>query len=223
MLVFPAVWFVASCASLLKSGLMQMRLLELIGLVGMASQTGTDRIRLQKSRCFSGMGVVARDTLSLCPWMWNLGFIDLLDLIAVAGGAERSGVGIGKDNFAIFRGRVAHIASLVGEGRVSELLQQFRLCRLVRIMALRASGCGKRLPLVCLDETRIFDVMAIYAECRDSLRQVIIEFLFSLFADVMGGVASVTAHVESGVPAAFLRHIHTLVVAIETKVRAFVA
>ena len=76
-----------------KSGLMKMRLLELIGLVGMAGQTSADRIRLQEAGRLAGMRIMASYAFSLSSGMLHLGLLDLFCLIAVAGSAERLRVG----------------------------------------------------------------------------------------------------------------------------------
>ena len=90
-------------------------------------------------------------------------------------------------------------------------------------MALRAVGRPKGLSLVSLDEGFVLDVVAVDAECRDSLGQVTVKFLLSLFADFVGRVAGVTSHVEGGMAAAFFRNVQALVMAIETEVRALVS
>ena len=149
--VLAAVGLVAGRASLSESGLMEMRLLELVGLVAMAGQASADRVRLQEARGFAGVRVVASDAFSLGSGMRHLGLIDLLNLVAVAGGAQRFRVGIGEDNFAVFRGRVADFAGLVGKWRMGKFLQQLRLRGLVRIVALGAGSGSKGLPLVSLD------------------------------------------------------------------------
>src|ERR1039458_6059856 len=75
VIVVAAVGLMASRASLLKSGLMEMRLFELVGLVSMAGQTGADRIRLQEARGSAGMGVMTSHAFSLGPGMWHLFFL----------------------------------------------------------------------------------------------------------------------------------------------------
>src|ERR1019366_2651397 len=223
VVVVAAVGLMAGRASLLKSRLMEMRLLKLVGLVGMASQTGADRIRLQEARGFAGVWVVASHAFSLGSGMRHLRLIDLLHLIAVTSGAERSRVGVGQNNFAVLRGRVADLAGLVGKWRMRKFLQQLRLRGLVRIVALRTSGRSKGLPLVSLDERGILDVVAVDAERGDGLSQVIVEFLFPLFANFVRDVAGVASHVEGGVAAAFFGDVQTLIVAIETEVLALLS
>src|SRR5450759_2956319 len=130
---------------------MEMRLLELVGLVAMAAQAGADRVRLQEARGLAGVRVVTSDAFSLGSGMRHLGLVNLLDLVAVTGRAQCFCVGVGQDNFAVFRGRVADLASFVRKWRMAKFLQQLRLRRLVRIVALGAARGRKGLPLVSLD------------------------------------------------------------------------
>lgn len=90
-------------------------------------------------------------------------------------------------------------------------------------MALRASGRSKRLALVSLDERCVLGVVAVDAQRRDRLGQVIVEFLFAFFADFVCHMAGVTSHIEGGVAAAFFWHVQTLGVAIETEVFALLS
>lgn len=50
--------------------------------------------------------------------------------------------------------------------------------------------------------------MTIEAKGRSGLGQVEVEFLFALLAGLMGDVAGLAAHVESGMPAALLRNVN---------------
>ena len=65
MFVVAAVRLVAGRASLLECRLVQMRLLALVRLIGMAAEAGAYRIRLQQSRRLAGMRIVAGDAVSL--------------------------------------------------------------------------------------------------------------------------------------------------------------
>ncbi len=218
MLIFAAVRLMASRASLHKCGLMQMRFLELFRLIRVAGQTGAHRIRLQKSRSLSRMRIMAGDAFSLRSGMRHLGLVDLLHLLAVTSGAQGARVGVGQDNFAILRRRVAHVAGLLGKRRMRELLQQLRLRRLVRIMALRTGGRCKRLALVSFHQRGVFDVVAFDAKLGNGTFQVIVEFLLTFFADFVGDVASVASHVQRGMPATFFRDIRPLRVASEAEI-----
>src|ERR1700693_5105377 len=64
VIVVASMGLMAGRASLLESGLMKMGLLELAGLVGMAGQTGGDRIRLQEAGRSAGMRVVTSHAFS---------------------------------------------------------------------------------------------------------------------------------------------------------------
>ncbi len=138
MLVLSTVRLVASGTSLLKCGLMEVRFFCLISLVGMASQAGADGIRLEEARRLASMRIMASYALALSSGMLHLGLVDMLRLIAVAGDAESFRVSVGQNDFAVFRRRVAGVATLVGKRRMGKFLKQLRLCRLVGIMALRA-------------------------------------------------------------------------------------
>jgi len=166
---------------------------------------------------------VTSQAFSLGPGMRHLGLVDLLHLIAVTSGAKCFCVGVGQDNFAVFCGRVADLAGLIGKRRMRESLHQLRQRRLVRIVALRAGGRRKRLPLVSLDEGGILDVVTVDTEGRNRLGQVIVEFLFPLFADLVRNVAGIATHVEGGVAAAFFRDVQTLVVTIEAQILALLS
>ena len=84
-----------------------------------------------------------------------------------------------------------------------ELLQQFRLRRLMGVVALDAVGGSERLSLVRLDERRILDVVAVDAECGHSLGQMLVELELAHLAHLVGDVAGVASHIERGVAAAF--------------------
>ncbi len=86
--IVTAVRLMADRTTLLEHRLVQMRLLELVRLVGMASKACAYRIRLQKSRSASGVRIVAGDAFSLSSWMRDFGLVDLLGLVAVARHAE---------------------------------------------------------------------------------------------------------------------------------------
>src|SRR4029077_18239154 len=94
-------------AALLEHRLVQVRLLELIGLVGVAGQASAGRVGLQESRSAPGVRIVTGEALSLCARMRHPGFFDFLGLISVAGDAQRLAVRVRQDNFSVFRWRVA--------------------------------------------------------------------------------------------------------------------
>lgn len=80
----------------------------------------------------------------------------------------------------------------------------------MRIVALRATRSGERLPLVRFNERFVLDVMASDAKRRHSFSKVKVEFLLPFFADFMRGVAGVASHIERGVSAAFFGDIRSL-------------
>src|SRR5271166_3771955 len=88
----------------------------------------------------------------------------------------------------------------------------------MRIVALHAIGSGERLSLMRLDQARVLGIMAIDAQCRSRLGQVIIEPDLALLADLVSDVASVAAHIQRRVPNALLRNIESLLVAGQTEV-----
>lgn len=93
----------------------------------------------------------------------------------------------------------------------------------MRIVALQAVCAAERLILVRLLETFVFRIVARDAESRSRLRQVKQILRARLRTCFVGGVASVTAHVECRVTTAFRRNIRSLRVAGETKIVFLVA
>ena len=93
----------------------------------------------------------------------------------------------------------------------------------MRIMALRAVRCAKRLPLVRLEQGSIFDVMAIDAQRRNRLGQVIVELLFTALSDLVRRVTGVATHIKRGVTAALFGDVHAFRMAIEAEVFSLVS
>ena len=197
---------------------MQVRLLHLLRLLAVAGQACIDRIRLQESRRLAGMRIVAGDAFALRARMLHLRLLNLLRLLAVAGNAEGLGVGLRQHDLAVLGRRVAGVAASAGERRMRERLHQLGLRRLVRIVALHAIGGGERLALVRLDQARILGIVAIEAQRRSRLGQVIVELNLALLADLVGDVASLATHVQRGVPAALLGNVQSLLVAGQAEV-----
>jgi len=195
----------------------------LLRLLGMARQAGANRVRLQEAGSLSGMGIVASYAFSLSTGMLHFGLIDLLRLIAMAVDAELPRIGIGEDDFAVFRRCVAGVATLFGEWRMCEPGHQFGQRRLVWIVALRAIGRGKGLFPVGLDQRGVFDVMAADAKRGNGFGQVVVELLLALFANFVGRVATVASHVQSGVTAALFGNVEALSVAGEAKIVLLIA
>src|ERR1039457_6313923 len=210
--------FVTRRAALFEGGLVQVCLLELVSLRTVAGEASRNRVRLQEPRCPSGMRIMAGNAFALCARMLHLGLLDLLCLFAVTSYAEGLGVALRQHDFAVFCGRVTGVAALALEGRMREGLHQLGLRRLVRIVALHAIGGGERLPLLRLDQAGVLGIVAIEAQRRRRLGQVIIEFDLALLADLVSYVASLATHVQRRVTAALLRNVQSLLVAREAEV-----
>ncbi len=117
---------------------------------------------------------------------------------------------------------MARFAGAHGKRRMSKRLQQLGLRRLVRIMALHAVGSRERLPLMRLDQPRIFRIVTIQAERWRRFRQVIIELLLTAFAGLVRDVAGFAAHVQCGMTATLLGDVQSLRMAAETEVLVLV-
>jgi len=169
------------------------------------------------------MGIVASDALALGSGVRDFGLVDFLCLIAVARGAKGSSVGVDQNYFAVFGGRVAHVAGLLGKGRMRELLHQLGKRRLVRIVALETIGGRERLPLMRLDQGSILDVVAVHAKGWDCFHEMLIELDLGSVTGFVGDVAGVATHVESRVPTALRGYVQTLGVAIEAEILTLVA
>ena len=94
----------------LERRLVRMGFLLLFRLLGMARQAGIDGIGLDKARRLPGVRIVAGDAFALRSGMLDLGGVDLLGLLVMAGHAQRLGVRLGQDNLAVFGGLVAGVA-----------------------------------------------------------------------------------------------------------------
>ena len=90
-------------------------------------------------------------------------------------------------------------------------------------MALDAVSVTKRLPLVRLDQICGSRVVAVHAQRRGGLGQVIIELNFALLPDFMRHMAGGTSHVKGGMAAAILGNIQSLCMASEAKILIFLA
>src|SRR3974377_1779484 len=88
----------------------------------------------------------------------------------------------------------------------------------MRIVTLHAICSGERLTLVRFDEGRVFGIVAVKAQRRSRLGQVIVEFDLALLSDLVGNVASLATHIPRGVPAALLRNVDALLVTGQTQV-----
>jgi len=89
------------------------------------------------------------------------------------------------------------------------------------VVAAEAIGCRERLTVVCLDQVRIFRIVAIETECRCVLGQVLAEFALGRVARFVRCVAGTATHVERGMTAPLLRDIDADVVASQAEVVIF--
>jgi len=153
----------------------------------------------------------------------HLGFFDLLCLLAVTGYAQVFDLGLGQYYFSVFGRRMAHLAALVSKRRMKESGQEFRGGRLVRVVALQAVRCTEGLILVRLLQGGIFRIMAVDAECRGPLRQVKAVFSCGFRSRLVGHVAGLATHIQSGMTAALFRDIESLRVASEAEIVFLVA
>jgi len=221
MLVVSAMRFMADRTPLLECRLMQMRLLELIGLIGMTAKTDVDSIRLGQSRLRTGMWIVAVSAVASGSRMLNLCLLDQLSLVGVASDTKVLHVGLRQHHFAILRRRVTRCAAVfVGKRRMNDLRHQLRRSGLMWIVALEAIRRTKRLSLMRLDERFILHVMAIDAQRRNAFGQVLVELDLPSLTGLMCRVTGIAAHIERGVTTAFLGHVETLRVAIKAKILA---
>ncbi len=83
------------------------------------------------------------------------------------------------------------------------------------IMALQTVGSAKRLPLMRLNESGVFDIVAVETKSRYALGEMLVKLDLAYFADFVCRVTGVASHVEGGVAAAFFGNIQPLGVAIQ--------
>ena len=82
----------------------------------------------------------------------------------------------------------------------------------------QAIGLLEWLILMCLLQVRAFRVVTVQTQTRTRFRQMKVEFRFSHFTRLVGRVASIAAHVERRVPAAFFCHFQSRVVAAQAEI-----
>src|SRR5208283_275901 len=104
---------------------------------------------------------------------------------------------------------MANVALLVRKRWVRELRHQLRLCRLVRIVALHAIGSTEGLISMGLLQARVLHIVTINTQRRCRFCQVIIELLFSSFANLVCYVAGLATHIERHVPATLFGNIQS--------------
>jgi len=113
---------------------------------------------------------------------------------------------------------MAGFAILAGERRVLEFRQQLRDGGLMRIMAFQTIRGAKRLVVVRLLQFGIFRIMAVNAQRRSRLGQVKVVFDRRFWTGLMNRVASIAAHIESGVTRTSGRHVSALGMTGETEI-----
>ncbi len=214
-----AVPVVTSETSIAECGCVQgRRMLVHLGLLAVAILTDRYRVRSQQPGVLARMRAVAGSAFALCAGMLHLRRLNLLGLLLVAGNAQPTNVSLGEDNLAVFGVRMAGFTGARLERRVLEALRQLRLGGLVRIVAGQAVGGGKWLIVVRLGQLLVSGVVAVEAERRRILGQMKTVVALGGIPGLVRDVASITAHVECRVSAAFFRNIETLVVATQTQI-----
>src|SRR5450755_808261 len=91
------------------------------------------------------------------------------------------------------------------------------------IVTAHAVGLLKGLALVGFLQVGALYVMAIQAQRRRRLGEMEVELHLADLTRLVGGVAGIATHVESGVPAAFLGHIHADLVAAQAEILLLVS
>ena len=215
MVIFAAVRLVTSGTAQPEGRLVQVIFFAQLSLIAMAVKASIDRVRLSESWRIARVGIVAFRTIVRRPRMLHLRLLDLLRFISVAGQAELFRRSCLQHHPAILRRLVTGGAGVLPgfKRRMYEHLLQLRPGGLVRIVAGQAIGGREGLPLMSLDQLRIFRIMTILAQSRAVLFQLEIEFPLALFARLMGGVADVATAIQSGVAAAPLFDTDTHIVA----------
>src|SRR4051794_32025754 len=95
----------------------------------------------------------------------------------------------------------------VAERSMHERLHQLRLRRLMWIMAAQTIGFVEWLIVVCFLKAFILGVVAVEAELRSGLRQVIVKLSLSFFTGLVSRVAGAATHIERSMTASVLRNV----------------
>ncbi len=88
----------------------------------------------------------------------------------------------------------------------------------MRIVTSQAVRFIKWLVLMRFLQVRALGVMAIQTKRRRGLGQMKVELGLANLSRFMGEVASLASHIEGGMAAAFLRHVHARLVAAQTEI-----
>lgn len=202
MVVVTAMRLVADAASLPEDRLMMHRFLLQIGDFAVAIETDGYAGALRQAGLAAGMRAVTVGAFAGSAGMLNFCGFNLLGFVIVASDTEGFRVALGEDNFAVFRGSVADVALLIGEGRMGKLRHQLGSGGLMRIVASDAIGLFEWLILVRLLQIGIAGIVAIETKRRRPFGQMKIVFQFAQLAGFVGGMAGIATHIESGVAAA---------------------
>ena len=206
-LSFSAVGLVASGAALHKRRLVMHLFLRQVRDVHMATQANLHAIGFRQSRELACVGIVAIRAISRSTGVLHFRSFNLLGFLVVARDAERLRVRLCQHDLPIFCRCMADFALLVCKWWMRKLGQKLWHGGLVRVMALHAVGGAKRLVLMRLLQAFVFGVVAVDAQCRWALGQVVIEFRITRRAGLVGHMASLAAHVQRGVSATLLWHV----------------
>ncbi len=216
--VLVAMRVMTDAAALLESWLMGMRLFSLFGLVGVASETNGNRIRLGKIRRVAGMRVMTISAITRRSWMLNFGLFDLLPLLGVASQADLLRSCGSQYHLAALGRGMAGITLPSCERHMGELSHQLLTGRLMRIMTGEAIRLLKRLPLVRLGKRGILSIVAVDAERRSIFRQVVIKFAHPALPSLVHYMAGVASHIQCRVTTAILWNIKSYTVAAQAKI-----
>jgi len=148
-----------------------------------------------------GVRAVAGDAAALAAegGVRELGLVEAFLHVGVAGQTKLPPGSFHEDDLPFTRLLVAEVALLVGKGRVDEVIQQLRLLRPVRVVALGASGAGDGLAEVRFLERGVRGVVTGLAKLRLGLGQVK-DPLRTGWLALVRGVAGGAAQVHRAVP-----------------------
>lgn len=223
VVIFAPMRFVARCATLLERRLMCVRLLALVGDVGVATQANAYSIRFRKPGRLARVWAMAVGAISSRACVLDLGLSNLVRFVSVAGEAEFLRAGLRQDNLAIGGRLVTRRAGrAVAERRMNEGLQKFWRFGLVRIVASQAVGFGDGLVVMRPGEGCILWIVAVDAQRRRILGQMKVELSLAPRPDLVGGVAGGASHVQRNVTAAFFRNRDAHIVTGQAEVVVFV-
>src|SRR5271166_499347 len=218
VIVLAAMRLVTGSASLLERWLVVHAFLAEVRDVAVAAQADIHSIRSWQPRLRTGMGAMAVGAIARGSRMRHFGALDGLGFIVVASYAKRLGIGLRQHHFSVFCRSMANVALFVCKRRMHKLRHQLGSVRLVRVVATQAICFIEGLVLVRLLQVRPLGIVAIQTQGRRGLRQMEIKLRFSRFSGLVGYVAGVTTHIDSGMTATFRRNIRALTVATQAEI-----